>query len=71
MGWGDIAARRGPDGSPPGPCADLVGRERKRRLFVELVDSLGSSGGAAVLIGEPGIGETALLADIASADRGI
>ena len=65
MGGKDTSGRTGPDGSPLSPAVDLSGRERKRWLFAGSVDSIDFSGGAAVLIGDAGIGETALLADTA------
>lgn len=39
----------------------LVGRDRERRLLGAFVQSVSGGGGAGVLVGEPGIGKTALL----------
>jgi hypothetical protein len=65
MGGKDTSGRTGPDGSPLSPAVDLSGRERKRWLFAGSADSIDFSGGAAVLIGDAGTGEAALLVDTA------
>ena len=43
----------------------LVGRDHERHLLSELVDSLTIGGGAAVVLGEPGMGNTSLLRFVA------
>jgi DNA-binding CsgD family transcriptional regulator len=43
----------------------MVGRDYERRILSELVDSLTDSGGAVVVLGEPGMGKTALLEFVA------
>jgi len=50
-------------GEPPGDA--LVGRSRERRLLQALVFSAAGGGAAGVVLGEPGIGKTALLRDVA------
>jgi DNA-binding CsgD family transcriptional regulator len=48
---------------PPGDT--LVGRSRERRLLQALVGSVVGGGAAGIVLGEPGIGKTALLRDVA------
>lgn len=43
----------------------LIGRSRERRLLRALVGSVAGGGAAGVVLGEPGIGKTALLRDVA------
>jgi hypothetical protein len=43
----------------------MVGRDHEQRLLSRLVDSLNASGGAAVILGEPGMGKTSLLSFVA------
>jgi len=50
-------------GGPPDDT--LVGRSRERRLLQALVGSVVGGGAAGVVLGEPGIGKTALLRDVA------
>lgn len=40
--------------------ADVMGRDHERRMLSGLVDSLTVGGGAVVVLGEPGMGKTAL-----------
>lgn len=47
----------------------LVGRSRERRLLQALVGSVAGGGAAGVVLGEPGIGKTALLRDVARASE--
>ena len=47
----------------------FVGRTRERRLLDGLVASVEGGGSAGVIIGEPGIGKTALLAQVARTSR--
>jgi DNA-binding CsgD family transcriptional regulator len=44
----------------------LVGRVAEQKAFAALIDSLDSAGGAAMLVGEAGMGKTALLAHLAT-----
>uniref|UniRef100_UPI002A803925 AAA family ATPase n=1 Tax=Streptomyces sp. CRN 30 TaxID=3075613 RepID=UPI002A803925 len=64
----DDAARGADTGTAPGRLvlgrcapAELVGRERERRLMDDLLVAGGAGGAALLLWGEPGIGKTALL----------
>ncbi len=50
-------------GGPPDDT--LIGRSRERRLLQALVGSVVGGGAAGVVLGEPGIGKTALLRDVA------
>ncbi len=43
----------------------IVGRDNERRLLSGLVDSLAVGGGAAIVLGEPGMGKTSLLRFVA------
>src|ERR1700751_537020 len=47
------------------PDETLIGRSRERRLLQALVGSVVGGGAAGVVLGEPGIGKTALLRDVA------
>ena len=47
------------------PSGGLVGRTAEQQALVALIDSLDSAGGAAMLVGEAGMGKTALLARLA------
>jgi DNA-binding CsgD family transcriptional regulator len=55
----------GSDGSVPGES--FVGRSRERRLLNALAGSASSGGASGVVLGEPGIGKTALLRQVAQA----
>jgi DNA-binding CsgD family transcriptional regulator len=44
----------------------LVGREAEQQSLMALIDSVGSAGGAAMLVGEAGMGKTALLTRLAA-----
>ena len=50
-----------------GAAPRLVGRVAEREALAALTDSLGSAGGAAMLVGEAGMGKTALLSTLAAA----
>src|ERR1043166_9610536 len=50
-------------GGPPDDT--LVGRSRERRLLQALVSSVPGGGAAGVVLGEAGIGKTALLSEVA------
>lgn len=45
---------------------ELVGRESERRALLALIDSVDSAGSAAMVIGEAGMGKTALLTQLAA-----
>jgi DNA-binding CsgD family transcriptional regulator len=65
-------AERFAEGLAEGPPDDtLVGRSRERQLLQALVGSVAGGGAAGVVLGEAGIGKTALLRDVArtTADR--
>ncbi len=47
----------------------LLGREPEIELLTSLLDGIGSSGGALVLRGEPGIGKSRLLAEVMALAR--
>jgi ATP/maltotriose-dependent transcriptional regulator MalT len=47
------------------PSGGLVGRTAEQQALVALIDSLDSAGGAAMLVGEAGMGKTALLTQLA------
>jgi DNA-binding CsgD family transcriptional regulator len=49
------------------PDSSFVGRSRERRLLNALADSASHGGASGVVLGEPGIGKTALLRQVASA----
>ena len=49
------------------PDEPFVGRSRERRLLNALVSSASSGGASGVVLGEPGIGKTALLRQVAQA----
>src|SRR5689334_22745932 len=57
----------------PGPTLHsqvaLLGRESEQRLLTSLLDEAASHGQALVLRGEPGVGKSSLLADVAQAAR--
>ncbi len=53
------------DGSMPDES--FVGRSRERRLLNALAGSASSGGASGVVLGEPGIGKTALLRQVAQA----
>src|SRR6266705_6866949 len=53
------------DGSMPDES--FVGRSRERRLLNALAGSASSGGASGVVLGEPGIGKTALLRQVARA----
>jgi DNA-binding CsgD family transcriptional regulator len=59
-------AERFTDGRAEGLPGDaFVGRSRERRLLQALVGSAGGGGAAGLVLGEPGIGKTALLRQVA------
>ncbi len=64
----DAAAAR-PDQPAPGPAAPLVGRERERHLLDETLQSAERRGRVLLITGEPGIGKSRLLEELAAAAR--
>ena len=59
-------AERFAEGLAEGPPDDtLVGRSRERQLLQALVGSVAGGGASGVVLGEPGIGKTALLREVA------
>jgi tetratricopeptide (TPR) repeat protein len=62
MGW--MITRAGPGADPVPLDGRLVGRVQERRLLDELVESVGCGGAAALIMGEAGIGKTALLSHV-------
>ena len=51
---------------PRFPSGGLVGRTGEQQALVDRIDSLDSAGGAAMLVGEAGMGKTALLTRLAA-----
>jgi energy-coupling factor transporter ATP-binding protein EcfA2 len=51
---------------PRHPSGRLVGRATEQQALVDLIDSLDSAGSAAMLVGEAGMGKTALLTYLAA-----
>jgi DNA-binding CsgD family transcriptional regulator len=52
--------------TPRHPSRELVGRVAEQQELTALIDSLDSAGGAAMLVGEAGMGKTALLTQLAA-----
>ncbi len=65
----ELDLRPGHSGRPPARLGRLVGRGPERRRLGELVDSLDTAGGAIMLVGEVGVGKTALLEHLAAWPR--
>ena len=51
---------------PRHPSRGLVGRTAEQQALAALIDSLDSAGAAAMLVGEAGMGKTALLTHLAA-----
>ena len=62
-----LPARRADGPDDLWPDEHFVGRSRERRLLNALVSSASSGGASGVVLGEPGIGKTALLRQVAQA----
>jgi DNA-binding CsgD family transcriptional regulator len=64
-----LTTRKNTENGSPIDAEVMVGRDHERRLLSGLVDSVALGGGALVIIGEPGMGNTSLLRFVADHAR--